>query len=112
MRHVSDIFSSGVFGCLRPVFNPFVALGVALLVLATLTRMALLSLADLSLVLPLTASGYILSALLGKFLLNEQVTLERWFGVLLIFLGIAVVGSTYGNGVACVIPIDRSQSGK
>ena len=59
MRHVSNILSTGALGYIRPVFNPFVALGIALLILATLTRMALLSLADLSLVLPLTAAGYI-----------------------------------------------------
>lgn len=112
MRHVSNILSTGALGYIRPVLNPFVAVGIALLILATLTRMALLSLADLSLVLPLTATGYILSALLGKFLLSEQVTLERWVGVLLIFLGTVVVGSTSGNAVASVMPMDRSQNAK
>jgi uncharacterized membrane protein len=56
--------------------------------------MALLSLADLSFVLPLTATGYILSALLGKFFLGEQVSSERWLGTVLVFLGIVLVGST------------------
>jgi uncharacterized membrane protein len=74
--------------------------------------MALLSLADLSLVLPLTATGYILSALLGKFLLSEQVTLERWLGVLLIFLGTVVVGSTSETAVGSMISRDRSQNAK
>jgi uncharacterized membrane protein len=97
---------------LPPVLNPFVALAIALLISATLIRMALLSLADVNVVPRLTATGYILSALLGKLLLSEQVTLERWFGVLLIFLGTAVVGSTYGNPAACVISIDRFQNGK
>lgn len=112
MRHVSNILSTGALGYIRPVLNPFVALGIALFILATLTRMALLSLADLSLVLPLTATGYIVSALLGKFLSSEQVTFERWIGVLLIFLGTAVVGSTSENAVASVMPIDRSQNAK
>lgn len=112
MRHVSNILSTGALGYIRPVLNPFVVLGIALLILATLTRMALLSLADLSLVLPLTATGYILSALLGKFLLSEQVTLERWAGVLLIFVGTVVVGSTSGNAVASVMSMDRSENAK
>lgn len=65
-----------------------------MLILALLTRLALLSVADLSFVLPLTATGYILSALLGKMFLNEQVSLNQWLGTLLIFLGVVLVGTT------------------
>lgn len=76
------------------MLNPFVAAGISLLVLALLTRLALLSLADLSFVLPLTATGYILSAFLGKVFLNEHVTPTQWLGTLLIFFGVVLVGST------------------
>lgn len=76
------------------MLNPFVALGISALVLGLLTRMALLSVADLSFVLPLTATGYIFSTLLGRFFLAEQVTLGGWLGTVLIFLGTALVGST------------------
>jgi len=76
------------------MLNPFVAVGISMLILALLTRLALLSLADLSFVLPLTATGYILSALLGKMFLNEQVSLNQWLGTLLIFLGVVLVGTT------------------
>jgi uncharacterized membrane protein len=79
---------------LQAMLDPFVALGVAMLILALLTRMALLSLADLSFVLPVTAVGYVLAAALGKFFLNETVTLQRWLGTLLIFAGAALVSST------------------
>jgi hypothetical protein len=61
---------------------------------------------------PLTATGYILSALLGNFLLSEQVTFERWRGVLLIFLGTVVVGATSRNAVASAVPMDRYQNAK
>lgn len=76
------------------MLNPFVALGIAALVLGLLTRMALLSLADLSFVVPLTATGYIVSTFLGKFFLSEQVTSGRWLGTVLIFLGTALVSFT------------------
>ena len=56
--------------------------------------MALLSLADLSFVLPVTAVGYVISTVLAHIFLNEQVSLERWIGTGLIFLGTAVVGFT------------------
>ena len=50
------------------LFHPWVALGVALLILWTLTMMALLSWADLSYVLPVTAAGYVLAAIAGRVL--------------------------------------------
>lgn len=76
------------------MLNPFVAVGISMLILALLTRLALLSLADLSFVLPLTATGYILSVLLGKVFLNEQVSSSQWLGTLLIFFGVILVGTT------------------
>jgi len=76
------------------LLSPWVALGVALLIVWTLARMALLSWADLSFVLPVTSSGYVLTALVGKFLLHEQVGWERWPGTLLIMLGVILVGGT------------------
>ena len=74
--------------------DPFIALGILMLILALLTRLALLSVADLSVVLPLTAVGYVISAVLGKVFLHEQVELQRWVAILLIFGGAALVGST------------------
>jgi drug/metabolite transporter (DMT)-like permease len=94
MKHFSKTVSIHPLLYLEAMLDPFVALGVIMLVLALLTRMALLSLADLSFVLPITASGYIFSAMLGKVFLNEQVSSGRWVGTLLIFAGIALVGST------------------
>ena len=55
------------------MLNPFVAMGILALILALLTRMALLSLADLSFVLPVTAIGYVIAVFLGKMLLHETV---------------------------------------
>jgi len=82
---------------LRAMLNPFVALGVAALILALLTRMALLSLADLSFVLPVTAVGYVIAVFIGKLLLHETVTPQRWMGTLLIFGGALLVGTTSRN---------------
>jgi drug/metabolite transporter (DMT)-like permease len=79
---------------IRAMLDPFVAIGVVSLILALLTRMVLLSLADLSFVLPVTAIGYIIAAFLGKVVLHELVTSRRWAGTILIFLGAALVSST------------------
>jgi drug/metabolite transporter (DMT)-like permease len=88
-------YDPGVY--LRAVLDPFVALGVAMLVMALLTRMALLSRADLSFILPVTAIGYVLSALFGRVFLHEPVSPRQWLGTILIFLGTALVGSTAHN---------------
>lgn len=73
------------------LFQPWVALGVGLLILWQLSRMALLSWADLSYVLPVTSVGYVIVALIGKVLLNESITPRRWAGIVLIMAGVALV---------------------
>ena len=73
------------------LFHPWVALGVLLLIVWLMSRMALLSWADLSYVLPVTSVGYVLVAVVGKFLLNEQITMKRWSGIGLIVAGVALV---------------------
>jgi drug/metabolite transporter (DMT)-like permease len=93
-KHFPESLSFYPLLYLRAMLNPFVASGILMLILALLVRMALLSVADLSFVLPLTAVGYVFAALLGRFLLHEEVTAARWLGTLLIFGGVAVVGAT------------------
>jgi len=73
------------------LFQPWVALGVGLLILWQLSRMALLSWADLSYVLPVTSVGYVAVALIGKGLLGEEITPRRWAGIVLIMAGVALV---------------------
>jgi len=94
MKQIPERMSINPALYLRAMLNPFVAMGVAALILALLTRMALLSLADLSFVLPVTAVGYVIAVFLGKVFLHETVTHQRWLGALLIFAGAALVGST------------------
>src|SRR4051812_24869152 len=74
------------------LFQPWVTLGVLLLVVWQLSRMALLSWADLSYVLPVTSVGYVLVALLGKLMLGEAITARRWAGIVMIMAGGALVG--------------------
>jgi drug/metabolite transporter (DMT)-like permease len=93
MHQLGDIGYSPL-ALIGALFHPWVALGVALLILWTLSHMALLSWADLSYVLPVTAIGYILTALSGRFVLGEIVSPARWAGILLITAGVTLVGAT------------------
>jgi uncharacterized membrane protein len=79
------------FSYITALFEPWAALGVALLILWLMSRMTLLSWADLSYVLPVTSIGYVLVALAGRFLLNEEITVRRWAGIALIMSGVALV---------------------
>ena len=74
------------------LFQPWVSLGVVLLILWMMSRMTLLSWADLSYVLPVTAIGYVLVALVGHVFLAEQIPVKRWAGIALIVAGVAMVG--------------------
>jgi uncharacterized membrane protein len=94
MKQVPERMSIDPALYLRAMLNPFVAMGIAALILALLTRMALFSLADLSYVLPVTAIGYVIAVFLGKVFLHESVSSRRWMGTLLIFGGALLVGTT------------------
>jgi uncharacterized membrane protein len=76
------------------LFHPLVAIGVALLIVWTLTHMALLSWADLSYVMPVTAIGYVVTAFAARLFLGEMVSPARWLGILLVTAGVTLVGRT------------------
>jgi len=78
----------------KSVVSPWILVGVGLLILWMLSRLALFSWADLSYVVPVTSVGYVLTALAGRFFLSEQVSWQRWTGVMLIAVGAALAGAT------------------
>lgn len=94
LRHWEGQLALSPVDYIKAIFNPWVSLGITLLVLWMLSRMALLSWADLSYVLPVTAIGYVVSAVFGRIFLNEQISWQRWAGTIFIVAGIALVGRT------------------
>lgn len=52
--------------------------------------LAVLSWADLSFVFPATSLVYVVGTLGAKFILKETVSLQRWAGILLVCLGVAL----------------------
>lgn len=94
MRRMGPLLSFSPLAYIEALFNPWVAVGVSLLIVWLLSQMALLSWADLSYVLPVTSVGYVLAAVAGRLFLGEQISLTRWAGILLIMLGVALVGRT------------------
>jgi drug/metabolite transporter (DMT)-like permease len=82
----------GVFA--RVFTSGAIWLGIASLFAYFISYMLVLSWADYSYVQPATAMGYVIVALLGRFVLHETVTPLRWIGISFIFLGVLVVGHT------------------
>jgi drug/metabolite transporter (DMT)-like permease len=93
-KHFPETLAGDPLVYLRSMLDPFVGMGIVMLILALLARLALLSVADLSFILPMTAVGYVVAAVLGRFFLHEAVSSRRWLAVLLIFAGAALVSST------------------
>ena len=108
MHQLGDIGYSPL-ALIGALFHPWVALGVALLILWTLSHMALLSWADLSYVLPVTSIAYVLVALVGRFALHEQVSLARWAGIGLIMIGVTLVGRTAPRTTSHTIKLRDSE---
>ena len=73
------------------VFTPWIAAGIALLIGFFASYLTALSWADLTFVLPATAFGNVIVALLSRFWLHEPVSLARWAGIALITIGVGFV---------------------
>src|ERR1017187_2315448 len=94
LRRVGSLVGRPPLDFIVALTNPWVALGVLLLILWLFSHMVLLSWADLSYVLPVTSIGYVLIALAGRFFLHESVSWMRWCGVMVIVIGVVLVSQT------------------
>jgi ceramide glucosyltransferase len=70
--------------------------GVACLAFSFFAFLSLLSYADLSYVVPLTAVGYITNTIGSKFLLHEKISAARWWGTVLVTFGVAIISLPAG----------------
>jgi drug/metabolite transporter (DMT)-like permease len=91
MKQTGAISIHHLQGVILAIKNPFVAIGILLLLAFFASYMNALSWADLTYVLPATSLGYVLLALVAKFGLHEQVSLVRWLGIVLISGGVGFV---------------------
>jgi drug/metabolite transporter (DMT)-like permease len=94
MHQVGRIVSASPLDYLRAFANPWTIAGICILIVWMLSDLALLSRADLSFVLPVTASAYVLVALMGHFLLHDHISWERWVGILMITGGVILAEET------------------
>jgi drug/metabolite transporter (DMT)-like permease len=76
---------------LRALKVPWMWIGVAMMALAFFSLLGVLSIENVSFVVPMTALNYAAGALGGKFFLGERVTPRRWAGVLIVCVGVTLV---------------------
>jgi multidrug transporter EmrE-like cation transporter len=75
----------------RAMKVPWMWIGISLMALGFFSLMGLLSIANVSFVYPASALSYVVGALGGKLFLGEDVSKQRWAGVLLVTLGVLLV---------------------
>lgn len=89
---VTDFRPASIFRVvIRAMTVGWMWLGLLQMTLAFFALLGMLSLENVSLVIPVSALSYAFGALGGKFFLGEQVTSQRWAGVALVCVGVALV---------------------
>jgi drug/metabolite transporter (DMT)-like permease len=91
MKQTGNISVSHLQSVILAILNPWVAIGILLLLAFFATYMTALSWADLTYVLPATSLGYVLLALVARFVLHEHVSPLRWLGIAFITGGVGFI---------------------
>jgi len=94
MRQTGTIISASPLDYVKAFANPWTVAGVLILLVWMSTNLALLSRADLSFVLPVTAIGNVLVALAAHFGLGEEISPLRWLGIMAITFGVVLAERT------------------
>ena len=92
LTEASGSLLGGMFA--RAMSSPWLLLGVTLQATFFVLYLTLLSRANVSQVLPMTALDYVVVAFLAQLLLAEAVTPARWLGIGFIVVGVFLVSRT------------------
>ena len=76
---------------LKAIRVPSMWMGIALMAVAFFSLLAMLSIQEVSFVVPVTALSYLAGAVGAKTFLGERISNERWLGLMLVCLGVTVV---------------------
>jgi len=93
MKELGGVSLHNFSGLLLAILNPWVTVGILLLLAYFASYAAALSWADLTYVLPATSLGYVLVALVAHFGFHEAISPARWLGIVLITAGVGFVAA-------------------
>jgi multidrug transporter EmrE-like cation transporter len=95
MKHVGEVTDFRPLAVVRVILRAmkvsWMWIGISMMALAFFSLLAVLSIENVSFVVPVTALNYAAGALGGKFFLEERVSPRRWAGVLIVCLGVTLV---------------------
>ena len=90
--HVETLRPTSIWNVMLRAFRMgWLWIGIGLMALSFFLLLALLSWADVSIVVPATALSYVTAAFGAKYLLHEKVAPLRWAGVVLVCAGVALL---------------------
>lgn len=84
-------FVSILNNTLNILFNPWVFFGLCMMVISMGSHLVVLSRVEISFAYPFLGLSFVLVSMWGYFVLGENVTVLRIFGVTLICIGVALV---------------------
>jgi drug/metabolite transporter (DMT)-like permease len=75
----------------RALTNRWFLAGLLFMAVSFFAFLAVLSWADLSLVLPATSISFVITTLGAKLYLKEEISAVRWAGIVLVCIGVALI---------------------
>lgn len=101
MKEVGEVTSFSIpalFGIfIKGITNITVVTGITLDAMFFACFLIALSWTEVSVVLPMTAIGYVTTAIFAKLILHEEITMLRWAGTFAIVIGAIMVGKSGGS---------------
>jgi drug/metabolite transporter (DMT)-like permease len=92
MDRYGELTASGISGAQAVVKSPQLPAGVLLLAVQFMGMLTLFKWGwDASVVVPVFGLSYVVTAILGKWLLGEPVNSLRWLGIILVMIGITFI---------------------
>jgi drug/metabolite transporter (DMT)-like permease len=76
---------------LRAVRVAWMWIGIGMMTLAFFALLAMLSMENVSFVVPVTALSYAAGAIGATLFLHERISTQRWVGVLIVCIGVSLV---------------------
>jgi drug/metabolite transporter (DMT)-like permease len=114
MKQVGEITSAQPAELLRAgvraARNPTVVAGVLALAVYFFSFSIVLSWADVSLVVPISALSFLLTTFVAQRALGEHVTAQRWCGTVLIVIGVVLVARSQAPASPADGPAPGAQS--
>ena len=82
---------TGIINLIKFAFTPYIFIGLIVYGLATIIWLYLLKTAEFSLIYPLQSLAYIIGVIAACIIFKENVSIIRWTGIAIIFLGVILV---------------------